>query len=189
MNAENVVDFNCDGSFMDFAKQMLVRTANDGSLYLRNWYDVFSDELDDYNDYKAVIKWDRRCFSDVFARFFRVSAVLYELSDYLDEMDGMGEIDEIYETAESILQNEELVDAYMLFVNPSQEDCLEWLSEINGVAGNELCGRYYIAHARRLCRLWQLGAPKHIVQKESRYLFAAISTYHYAKSFEQIKKQ
>ena len=57
MQNKNYVDFSTNIPPNEFALEMFKNTAEDGTLYLNNWYDVNCKDCLTYNNYVANIKW------------------------------------------------------------------------------------------------------------------------------------
>lgn len=181
MKDKNSVDLSQEYRFEDFAQQLLDRTAADGTLFLKNWYDVFCDDLMTYNNFCATLRWDQQQLESVLRFYLQTIRELKIIANHYDELDGT------YEKAAAILPDESTRATFFIFVEPlNAKDNLHLLSEIIGRVGDDFCGSYVILHAQRLCKLLALHAPKPVIGNECRHLFAALVVYNYAENFEKI---
>ncbi len=178
---KNVIDFHQNYDAEEFAVQLYNRTNAQGELYLQNWYDVDCDDCSTYRHYIAKMTWTLEEALSVVDRYNELLQALTEIAQHFDLLD------ETYETAAAVLSNEWVLADYMIYVlplkgeNKQQAEC-----EVVGRVGDGLFGYEMIRHARRLCRLLSMGAPKQVLQQEARYLIASMAVYRYAEEIARV---
>ena len=162
MQNKNYVDFSTNIAPADFAHKMFANTAEDGTLYLNNWYDVDCEDCQTYNNFVATIKWTAEDVKYTINEYNRLFEELDVIADHLDELDGTSA------TAQEILPDE-LLAAYCVFVAPFEAKTKQELNaEVIGRVSNGPCGYELIRHSQRLCRLLSLEAPESVIQNEKR---------------------
>ncbi len=178
---KNTIDFSKNISPIDFAQQMLENTAEDGTLYLNNWYDVDCDDCLTYNNFVANIKWSENDLEDIISEFNQLVDDIKIIANHLDEFDG------IPETAVQILVDESIVATYFIYVAPIKATNQQELNaEVIGRVSEGLCGYKIIRHSQRLCRLLCLNAPQIVIQNEERMLFASLAIHSFGKRIEKV---
>jgi hypothetical protein len=180
MQNKNYVDFSQNISPFDFAHEMYKNTAEDGTLYLNNWYDVDCEDCLTYNNYVANIKWTAEAVEYEISAYNQLLKEIDVISDHLEELECMDVI------ATEILPDE-LVATYSIFVEPFEsKNQHELKAEVVGRVSEGPCGYELIRHAQRLCRLLSLEAPKIVVQNEERMLFASLVIHEFGEKIEQV---
>ena len=180
MQNKNYVDFSTNIAPTDFALEMFKNTAEDGTLYLNNWYDVDCADCQTYNNFIATIKWTEEDVEYTINEYNRLFEELDVIADHLDELDGT------YATATEVLPDE-LVASYCIFVSPFEAKTNQELNaEVIGRVSEGPCGYELIRHAGRLCRLLSLDAPKLVVQNEERMLFASLAIHEFGETVEKV---
>lgn len=175
---KNYVDFSTNIASTDFALEMFKNTAEDGTLYLNNWYDVDCEDCQTYNSFVANIKWTAEDVDYAINEFNRLYEELDVIADHLDELDGT------IATAQEILPDE-LVVSYCIFVVPFEAKTKQELNaEVIGRVSDGPCGYELIRHSQRLCRLLSLNAPELVVQNEARMLFASLAIHMFGEKIE-----
>lgn len=179
MQNKNYVDFSTNIAPADFAHKMFANTAEDGTLYLNNWYDVDCEDCQTYNNFVATIKWTAEDVKYTICEFNKLYKELEEIADHLDELDGTSA------TAQEILPDE-LLAAYCVFVAPFEAKTKQELNaEVIGRVSNGPCGYELIRHSQRLCRLLSLEAPESVIQNEKRMLFASLAIHEFGERIEK----
>lgn len=180
MQNKNYVDFSTNIAPTDFALEMFKNTAEDGTLYLNNWYDVDCEDCQTYNSFVANIKWTAEDVDYAINEFNRLYEELDVIADHLDELDGTSA------TAQEILPDE-LVAAYYIFVVPFKATKQQELNaKVIGRVSDGPCGYELIRHSQRLYRLLSLDAPKLVVQNEERMLFASLAIHMFGEKIEKV---
>ena len=177
---KNYVDFSTNIAPTDFALEMFKNTAEDGTLYLNNWYDVDCEDCQTYNNFVATIKWTAEDVEYAINEYNRLFEELDVIADHLDELDGTSA------TAQEILPDE-LVASYCIFVAPFEaKNNQELNAEVIGRVSYGPCGYELIRHSQRLCRLLSLKAPESVVQNEERMLFASLAIHSFGEKIEKV---
>lgn len=177
---KNYVDFSTNIASTDFALEMFKNTAEDGTLYLNNWYDVDCEDCQTYNNFVATIKWTAEDVEYAINEYNRLFEELDVIADHLDELDGTSA------TAQEILPDE-LVASYCIFVAPFEaKNNQELNAEVIGRVSYGPCGYELIRHSQRLCRLLSLKAPESVVQNEERMLFASLAIHSFGEKIEKV---
>ncbi len=175
MQNKNYIDFSKNISPVEFAHEMFKNTAEDGTLYLKNWYDVDCEDCLTYNNYVANIKWTAEDVEYAICEYNKLYKELDVIADHLDDLDGTNA------TASEVLPDE-LVATYCIFVAPFETKSQQELNaEVIGRVSEGLCGYQLIRHSQRLCRLLSLNAPKIVIQNEERMLFASLALYQFGE--------
>lgn len=178
MQNKNYVDFSTNIAPTDFALEMFKNTAEDGTVYLNNWYDVDCEDCQTYNSFVANIKWSAEDVEYAINEFNQLFEELDVIADHLDELDGTST------TAHEVLPDE-LVASYCIFVSPFEAKTKQELNaEVIGRVSDGPCGYELIRHSQRLCRLLSLDAPKSVVQNEERMLFASLAIHMFGEKIE-----
>ncbi len=180
MQNKNYVDFSTNISPTDFTLEMYKNTAEDGTLYLNNWYDVDCEDCQTYNSFVANIKWSAEDVEHAICEYNKLYKELDVIADHLDELDGTSA------TAQEVLPDE-LVASYCIFVAPFEATKQQELNaEVIGRVSDGPCGYGLIRHAQRLCRLLSLNAPELVVQNEARMLFASLAIHSFGEKIEKV---
>ena len=180
MQNKNYVDFSINIASTDFALEMFKNTAEDGTLYLNNWYDVDCEDCQSYNNFAASIKWTAEDLEYTIYEFNKLYKELEEIADHLDELDGT------IATAHEVLPDE-LVASYCIFVAPFEaKNNQELNAEVIGRVSEGPCGYELIRHSQRLWHLVSLNAPESVVQNEARMLFASLAIHTFCERIEKV---
>ena len=180
MQNKNYIDFSTNIGPTDFALEMFKNTAEDGTLYLNNWYDVDCEDCQTYNNFVANIKWAAEDVEYAINEFNQLYKELDIIADHFSELDGT------IATAHEILPDE-LVATYFIFVAQLEaKNKQELNAEVIGRVSEGSCGYELIRHSQRLCRLLSLNAPELVVQNESRMLFASLAIHEFGENIEQV---
>ena len=179
MQNKNYVDFSTNIPPNEFALEMFKNTAEYGTLYLNNWYDVNCKDCLTYNNYVANIKWTAEDVKYTINEYNRLFEELDVIADHLDELDGTSA------TVQEILPDE-LFAAYCVFVAPFEaKNNQELNAEVIGRVSEGPCGYELIRHSQRLCRLLSLKAPESVVQNEERMFFASLAIHEFGERIEK----
>ncbi|MBO5948382.1 hypothetical protein J6Q66_06060 [bacterium] len=171
----NKNSINCSKiiSPIDFAREMLKNTAEDGTLYLNEWCDD--------NNYKVNIEWTKENLDEIICEFNDLVKDLKVIADFSNEFDGN------LEMIPEVLVDDSVIDTYYNFVAPLESENKEDLNaEIISRVSDGIWGNRLIRHAQRLCRLFQLGAPEIVADNEERMLFATLIVHAFAKEIKKI---
>ena len=180
MNNKSYVDFSAPLTPIDFVREMLRNTAEDGTIYLNNWYDVDCVDCQTYNGFVANIKWSDEDAEYAINEYNRLFEELDVIADHLDELDGT------IATAHEVLPDE-LVASYCIFVSPFEATNQQELrAEVIGRVSDGPCGYELIRQSQRLCRLLSLNAPELVVQNEARMLCASLVIHSFGEGFEKV---
>ena len=180
MQNKNYVDFSTNIAPTDFALEMFKNTAEDGTVYLNNWYDVDCEDCRTYNNFVATIKWTEEDVEYTINEYNRLFEELDVIADHLDELDGT------IATAHEVLPDE-LVASYCIFVAPFEAKTNQELNaEVIGRVSDGPCGYELIRHAGRLCRLLSLKAPDLVIENEERFLFASLAIHMFGENVEKV---
>ena len=180
MQNKNYLDFSTNIAPTDFALEMFKNTAEDGTVYLNNWYDVDCEDCQTYNNFVATIKWTEEDVEYTINEYNRLFEELDVIADHLDELDGT------IATAHEVLPDE-LVATYCIFVAPFEAKTNQELNaEVIGRVSEGPCGYELIRHSQRLCRLLSLNAPNLVVENEERMLFASLAIHMFGESVEKV---
>lgn len=180
MQNKNYVDFSTNIAPTDFALEMFKNIAEDGTLYLNNWYDVDCEDCQTYNSFVAKIKWTAEDVDYAINEFNRLYEELDVIADHLDELDGT------IATAHEVLPDE-LVASYCIFVAPFEVTNQQELNaEVIGRVSEGPCGYELIRHSQRLCLLLSLNAPDLVVENEERMLFASLAIHSFGEGLEKV---
>lgn len=178
---KNTVDFSKNISPIDFARKMLENTAEDGSLYLNNWYDVDCDDCLTYNNFIAKIKWIANDLESVFAEFNTLVNNIEFIANLLNEYDATPE------SLPKILVDNSLVATYYIFLAPFDATNQHEL-EVDVVSrlSEGLCGYKIIRHSQRLLQLFSLNAPQPVIENEERMLIASLAIHSFGERIEKV---
>jgi len=171
----NKNSINCSKiiSPIDFAREMLKNTAEDGKLYLNEWCDD--------NNYKVNIKWTKENLEEIICEFKDLVKDLKVIADFSNEFDGN------LEMIPEVLVDDSAIATYHIFIAPLESKNKEDLNaEIIGRVSEGIWGNRLIRHAKRLCRLFQLGAPEIVTDNEERMLIATLIVHAFGKEIEKI---
>ena len=167
INSSNLI------SPIDFAREMLKNTAEDGTLYLNEWCDD--------NNYKVNIEWTKENLEEMICKFNALVEDLKVIADFTNEF-AVG-----VEMIPKMLIDDSVTDTYYNFVAPFESENQEDLNmEIIDRVSEGVWGDRLILHAKRLCRLFQLGAPEIVTDNEERMLIATLIVHAFAKEVEKI---
>lgn len=179
MQNKNYVDFSTNIAPADFAHKIFANTAEDGTLYLNNWYDVDCEDCQTYNNFVATIKWTEEDVEYTINEYNRLFEELDVIADHIDELDGT------IATAHEVLPDE-LVASYCIFVAPFEATNQQELrAEVIGRVSDGPCGYELIRHSQRLCRILSLNAPESVIQNEERMLFASLVIHSFCDRIEK----
>lgn len=177
---KNYVDFSTNIASTDFALEMFKNTAEDGTVYLNNWYDVDCEDCQTYNSFVANIKWSAEDVEYAICEYKKLYREIGVIADHLDELDGTSA------TAHEVLPDE-LVASYCIFVAPFEATNQQELrAEVIGRVSEGPCGYELIRHSQRLCRLLSLNAPDLVVENEERMLFASLAIHSFGEGLEKV---
>lgn len=175
------VSFDENVTPIQFLKLMFEQTGLDGKLYLEDWLDVDSDELDDTYNYCCEMKWNQEQFDELVEEYRNLYDSIQRIAEVYDLMDGT------VETASRLLKRQSDVANWYIFVQPIETNVPEERErEIIGRVGDDLCGYEMINHANRLCRLIYHQAPDIILWNEGRMLIASLALNWCGVSMERI---
>lgn len=178
---KNTVDFSKNISPIDFARDMFKNTADDGTLYLNDWYDVIRDDCLTYNNFVAKIKWSENDFETVISEFNQIINDIKIISNFIDEFDAT------LESLPEILVDDSLISTYFIYLAPLNATNQQVLkADVIGRVSEGLCGYELIRHSQRLCQLLSLNAPETVVQNEERMLIASLIIHAFGKKIRCI---
>ena len=184
MSKFQTVSFEENVTPIQFLQQMFEQTGIDGKLYLEDWLDVDSDELDDKRNYCCEIKWNQKQLDELVQEYEKLYDSVHKIAEVYDLFDGT------VDTARRLLKNERDVANWYIFIQRIEASgSKEIESEIIGRVGDGLCGYDLINHANRLCRLVYYHAPDIILWCEGRMLIASLALNWYGISIEQVDLQ
>jgi len=164
------VSFDKNVTPIQFLQLMFEHTGHDGKLYLEDWLDVDSDELDEKHNYCCEIKWNQNQFDELVEEYRTLYESIKRIAEVYDLMDGTDE------TVSRLLKRKIDIANWYIFVEPiniTEPEKRE--REIIGRVGDDLCGYDMINHANRLCRLMYHQAPDIILWNEGRMLIASLA--------------
>ena len=178
---KNTVNFSKNISPIDFAHEMLKNTAEDGTLYLNDWYDVDCDDCMTYNNFVAKLKWSENDLEDITSEFNEIVNDFKVIADFMDEFDTT------LENLPEIVVDDSLTSTYFIYLAPFNATNQQALkADVVGRVSEGLCGYEIIRHSQRLCRLYSLNAPEMVVQKEERMLIATLIVHAFAKEIKKV---
>lgn len=178
---KNTVDFAKNISPVDFAHQMLESTAENGTLYLNDWYDVDCEDCMTYNNFVAKIKWSENGLEDIISEFNEIVNDIKVIADFINESDTT------LENLPELLVDDSLISTYFIYLAPLNAINQQTLNaDVVGRISEGLCGYEIIRHSQRLCKLYSLNAPEIVVQKEERMLLASLIIHAFGKEIKKV---
>lgn len=176
---------DAEASPLSFIELMYENTDEDGNIYFKNWYDIKKDDCESCMDFSCNIKWTKEDVHTIIKNYQLLYKELRIISKHLDELDAihLAQTKPYIESSNGILEEQHLEATYFIYVAPFKANNEEQLhAQVIGRVGEDLFGYEMIRHARRLCQLMQLKAPKVIIENEGRMLIAAMAIYNCASS-------
>lgn len=168
MSNKNTVDLFENVSSIKFARLMFENTAEDGILYINNWYDVDCDDCLTYNNFVAKIKWDENGLEDIILECDELFCQINRIAKYYKYLDGT------YEKANEYLCSHDIA-TYLIFVAPfDATNSQELNADVVGRVSDGPCAYNLIRHSQRLCHLVSLDAPQEVIEYEERMLIASM---------------
>lgn len=179
MATTSSLPLSLDVSPLFFIRLMFLCTETDGILQLTDWYDAEKDDAVSVKNYSCKLNWIRDDLDDL----------ILEYADLLEDIDIIApQLDEIERTAAA--QTNPYIDStndllplrteatYFLYVAPFSD---RWPAREQATCrvGEGPFGLELIFHARRLCQLVHLRAPKLVRENEARMLIAALALNRY----------
>lgn len=181
MSNFQAISFDENISPIQFLTLMFEHTGTDGKLYLEDWLNVDSEELNYSHNYCCEIKWNQEQFDELVQEYRKLYMSIQKIAEVYDLLDGTDD------TVYRLLKRESHISAWYIFVEPLKPtDPEERLREIIGRVGDDLCGYEMINHANRLCRLVFYEAPDMILWSEGRMLIASMALNWYGVSRQQM---
>lgn len=168
MSNKNTVDLFENVSSIKFARLMFENTAEDGILYINNWYDVDCDDCLTYNNFVAKIKWDATDLENIILECDELFCKINRIAKYYKYLDGT------YEKANEYLCSHDIA-TYLIFVAPfDATNSQELNADVVGRVSDGPCTYNLIRHSQRLCHLVSLDAPQEVIEYEERMLIASM---------------
>lgn len=175
-----------DISPLSFVRLMFQCTETDGVLHLTDWYDVEKDDAVSTQNYSCKLNWTQDDIDDLIQEYTNLIEDLDSIIPHLDTLNRIASEPYNYSIGSTDgMLSQRAECTYSIYIEPLSE---RWPARNQATCrvGEGPFGLELIFHARRLCQLVQLRAPKLIRENEARMLIAAMALNHYGAEVSEI---